>query len=287
MIKSMTGFGTGETIEGKWRTTVRIRTVNNRYLSVKVHSLHERPQLQVYIEKALKDAFRRGKLDIWVDIEQQSDSPKKRFFDVKVLRDYLAELQEMCKALSLAASPSISDLIQLGAFQPLQEADEELWPVIEPAIREAISAVTDAREKEGSYMGTELKQIMGKLSLLLTQIKERLPMVTEELRSRLRQRVDELAVEIDPDRLEAEIVLLAERSEVREEVVRLETHIERVSTLIKETEPVGQELDFLAQELLRETNTLGSKSKDLQINSLIIDMKVQIERFREQVRNVE
>jgi len=287
MIKSMTGFGTGETIEGKWRTTVRIRTVNNRYLSVKVHSLHERPQLQVYIEKALKDAFRRGKLDIWVDIEQQSDSEKKRFFDVKVLRDYLAELQEMCKALSLAASPSISDLIQLGAFQPLQEADEELWPVIEPAIREAISAVTDAREKEGSYMGTELKQIMGKLSLLLTQIKERLPMVTEELRSRLRQRVDELAVEIDPDRLEAEIVLLAERSEVREEVVRLETHIERVSTLIKETEPVGQELDFLAQELLRETNTLGSKSKDLQINSLIIDMKVQIERFREQVRNVE
>jgi len=287
MIKSMTGFGTGETIEGKWRTTVRIRTVNNRYLSVKVHSLHERPQLQVYIEKALKDAFRRGKLDIWVDIEQQSDSPKKRFFDVKVLRDYLAELQEMCKALSLAASPSISDLIQLGAFQPLQEADEELWPVIEPAIREAISAVTDAREKEGSYMGTELKQIMGKLSLLLTQIKERLPMVTEELRSRLRQRVDELAVEIDPDRLEAEIVLLAERSEVREEVVRLETHIERVNTLIKKTEPVGQELDFLAQELLRETNTLGSKSKDLQINSLIIDMKVQIERFREQVRNVE
>jgi len=287
MIKSMTGFGTGETIEGKWRTTVRIRTVNNRYLSVKVHSLHERPQLQVYIEKALKDAFRRGKLDIWVDIEQQSDSEKKRFFDVKVLRDYLAELQEMCKALSLAASPSISDLIQLGAFQPLQEADEELWPVIEPAIREAISAVTDAREKEGSYMGTELKQIMGKLSLLLTQIKERLPMVTEELRSRLRQRVDELAVEIDPDRLEAEIVLLAERSEVREEVVRLETHIERVNTLIKKTEPVGQELDFLAQELLRETNTLGSKSKDLQINSLIIDMKVQIERFREQVRNVE
>jgi len=136
-------------------------------------------------------------------------------------------------------------------------------------------------------MGTELKQIMGKLSLLLTQIKERLPMVTEELRSRLRQRVDELAVEIDPDRLEAEIVLLAERSEVREEVVRLETHIERVNTLIKKTEPVGQELDFLAQELLRETNTLGSKSKDLQINSLIIDMKVQIERFREQVRNVE
>ena len=287
MIKSMTGFGTSETIEGKWRTTVRIRTVNNRYLSVKVHSLHERPQLQVYIEKALKDAFRRGKLDIWVDIEQQSDSRKKRFFDVKVLRDYLAELQEMCKALSLAASPSISDLIQLGAFQPLQEADEELWPVIEPAIREAISAATDAREKEGSYMGTELKQIMGKLFLLLTQIKERLPMVTEELRSRLRQRVDELAVEIDPDRLEAEIVLLAERSEVREEVVRLETHIERVNTLIKKTEPVGQELDFLAQELLRETNTLGSKSKDLQINSLVIDMKVQIERFREQVRNVE
>jgi len=112
-------------------------------------------------------------------------------------------------------------------------------------------------------------------------------MVTEELRSRLRQRVDELAVEIDPDRLEAEIVLLAERSEVREEVVRLETHIERVNTLIKKTEPVGQELDFLAQELLRETNTLGSKSKDLQINSLVIDMKVQIERFREQVRNVE
>ncbi|MCK4245611.1 DUF1732 domain-containing protein, partial [Candidatus Bipolaricaulota bacterium] len=145
----------------------------------------------------------------------------------------------------------------------------------------------DAREKEGSYIGAELEQLMDKLSLLLTRIKERLPMVTMELRSRLQQRVDELAIEIDSDRLEAEIVLLAERSEVREEVVRLETHIKRVNALINKTESVGQELDFLAQELLRETNTLGSKSKDLQINSLIIDMKVQIERFREQVRNVE
>jgi len=112
-------------------------------------------------------------------------------------------------------------------------------------------------------------------------------MLTEELRSRLQQRVDELAIEIDSDRLGAEIALLAERSDVREEVVRLETHIKRVNALIDKTEPIGQELDFLAQELLRETNTLGSKSKDLQINSLIIDMKVQIERFREQVRNVE
>ena len=128
---------------------------------------------------------------------------------------------------------------------------------------------------------------MDELSLLLTRIKERLPMVAQELRSRLQQRVDELAIEIDSDRLEAEIALLAERSEVREEVVRLETHIKRVNALIDKTEPVGQELDFLAQELLRETNTLGSKSKDLQINSLIIDMKVQIEQFREQVRNVE
>ncbi len=287
MIKSMTGFGTSETIERKWRTTVRIRTVNNRYLAVKLHSLHGRPQLQVYIEKTLKDAFHRGKLDIWVDIEQQGDSRKKRFFDVEVLRDYLVELEEICRKLSLASSPAISDLIQLGAFQPLQEADEELWPIIRPTIMHAISATTDAREKEGSCIGAELKRLMDELSLLLTRIKERLPMLTEELRSRLQQRVDELAIEIDSDRLGAEIALLAERSDVREEVVRLETHIKRVNALIDKTEPIGQELDFLAQELLRETNTLGSKSKDLQINSLIIDMKVQIERFREQVRNVE
>jgi len=287
MINSMTGFGTSETLERKWRTAVKIRTINSRYLSVKFHSLHERPQLQIYIGKALRDAFHRGKIDVWIDVEQQSDSRKKRFFDIEVLRDYLAELEEMREVLSLDTSPSISDLIQLGAFQPLQEADKELWPVIEPAIRQAISAAADARKEEGSCISAELKRLMHELSLLLTQIKERLPVITEELRSRLQRRVNELAIEIDHDRLEAEIVLLAERSDVREEVVRLETHIERVNTLIRKTGPVGQELDFLAQELLRETNTLGSKSKDLQINPLIVDMKVQIERFREQAKNVE
>ena len=161
------------------------------------------------------------------------------------------------------------------------------WPVVEPAVQQAIEATLLARSREGAHLAEELKHILDQLSGLLAAVKQRLPAVSEELRNRLQEKVASLSIVVDSDRLETEIALLAERFDVREEVTRLGSHLHRAEELLKSDSPIGKELEFVSQELLREVNTLGAKSRDLVTSSFVVDMKVAIERFKEQVQNVE
>lgn len=286
MVRSMTGFGTGTLTEGGWRAEATIRTLNHRYLSVHVRTLRDRPQLQMRLEEAVKQAFRRGEIDVWVAIDRQGDAREPCHFDHKLVGDHLTELRHIASELSLPSPPTLGDLIQVGAFQEASTLDEDLWPIVEPALQMAIEAACAARAKEGTLLAEELEGILEEFSLLLTRVKERLPEVIEELRTRLQERVAAL-VEVEPNRLEMEVVLLAERFDVREEVTRLEAHLSRAKALLETDGAIGKRLNFLSQELLREVNTLGAKSRDLDINSLVIDIKMAIERFKEQVQNVE
>lgn len=287
MVRSMTGFGTGTLTAGGWRAEATIRTLNHRYLSVHVRTLRDRPQLQMRLEEAVKQAFRRGEIDVWIAIDRQGDAMEPCHFDHKLLGDHLTELRHIASELSLLSPPTLGDLIQVGAFQAASTLGEDLWPIVEPALQMAIEAACAARAKEGTLLAEELEGILEEFSLLLTQVKERLPEVIEELRTRLQERVTALNVEVEPNRLEMEVVLLAERFDVREEVTRLEAHLSRAKALLETDGAIGKRLNFLSQELLREVNTLGAKSRDLDINSLVIDMKMAIERFKEQVQNVE
>ena len=287
MVRSMTGFGTGAASGSGRQVNATIRTLNHRYLSVRIRALQDQPQLRMQVERAVKQAFRRGEVDVGVTIEQERDLTETRLFDRAIVGEYLAEFRHIAEEFCLPGPPTLSDLVQIGAFQPVQEPSEDPWPVVELALQQAIESAQRARVNEGTLLAEELTRILAKLSLLLERVKERLPTVSEELHTRLQERLSTLRMEVDPARLEMEVVLLAERFDVQEEVARLEVHLSRAKALLETDGAIGKELDFLSQEFLREVNTLGAKSRDLTINSLVVDMKVAIERFKEQLQNVE
>jgi uncharacterized protein (TIGR00255 family) len=283
----MTGFGTGTATADGWRVDVTIRTLNHRYLSIRVRSPHDQPRLQACLEEAVRRAFSRGEIGVWITVSRDQTAEESRLFDSQAIQDHLRELRDIAQELSLGESPTLGDLIQLGAFQAAKPLEADPKPVVEPALKQAIEATLAARSKEGGRLTEELKRILDLLLGLLAQVKERLPAISQELRTRLQEKVAALNVEVDPARLEMEIALLAERYDVQEEVTRLEAHLQRARELLQKQTPVGKELDFVSQELLREVNTLGSKSRDLAISSLVVDMKVAIEHLKEQVQNVE
>lgn len=291
MIRSMTGFGTGTATDAGWRADITIRTLNHRYLSIRIHSLHDRPQLETRVHDEVKKAFQRGEIGVWVTITRDHQAPEAvaDLFDGQTLRDYITAVERIAKEYSLARPPCLGDLIQLGAFQTAKKADDELWPLIEGGLKEAMDATHAARVHEGAFLTAELERVLEHLTTLLSRVKERVPMVTEMLRQRLEERIASLNLEIvtDPNRVETEVAFLAERADVQEEAARLDAHLARAEALLYQNGPVGRELDFLSQELLREVNTLGAKARDLDINALVVDMKVEIERFKEQVQNVE
>lgn len=288
MVNSMTGFGTGTVTAAGWRVDVTIRTLNHRYLSVRVRAPHDQPRLQVCLEEAVRRAFSRGEVGVWIGLARDREAQQESsLFDRAVIDDHLKELRGIVQELSLSESPTLSDLIQVGAFQVAKPLEADPWPVVEPAVQQAVEATLLARSKEGAHLAEELRQILDQLSGLLAQVKQRLPAVSEELRNRLQEKVASLNIVVDSDRLETEIALLAERFDVREEVTRLGSHLLRAAELLQADSPIGKELEFVSQELLREVNTLGAKSRDLVISSFVVDMKVAIERFKEQVQNVE
>jgi len=287
VIRSMTGFGAGEASDHEWRIDVTLRSVNHRYLSIRVRGLNDHAELQVKAERALKAAFGRGEISVWVAMGPAGEQASPLLFDERMTALYAGQLDAVAKRLDLPEGPTLSDLIRIGALQPRTGPDEAAWPLMESALNQAIEAGQEARTREGAFLREELAGIVGTLEGQTQEIAERVPVVLEELEARLCSRIDDLRLQADPGRLETEVALLVERADVREELTRLVGHLSRAAEALDGKGPVGKELDFLSQELLREVNTLGAKARDLTIGSLVIDMKLAIERFREQVQNVE
>lgn len=285
MINSMTGYGTGNASAAGWTADVALRTLNHRYLSIRIRSVHD-PELERRIEEAAKRAFNRGEIEVAVTLTRDA-AAGHLMIDSKALSAYVEELRRLTDTLALPP-PTLSDLIALGAFDGREARDvPDPWEALSAALGQAIQGVQAARAREGELLHAELSRIVSKLSTLVQEVQARIPEALAELRARMRERVSALGADVDPGRLETEIVLLAERADVREEIARLEAHLSRISTLLAADAPVGKELGFLAQELLREANTLGAKSRDLAINGFVVAMKVAIDHFKEQVQNVE
>jgi len=287
MISSMTGFGMGTAIGAGWRAEVTLRTLNNRFLSVRVRSLSDRPQVQVQVEEAIKRAFKRGEIGVQISLERDAEAVGQEVFSSETVERYLGGLRHVVEQLSLPEPPTLSDLIAVGALQQASGEENDPGPIIAEALQEAMAATRSARAKEGEHLAGEIEGILSRVSSRVAQVEERLPEVEKELRVRMQEKIASLSVDVDPARMEMEIALVVERYDVQEEIARLQGHVARARSLLTSDEPVGKELDFLSQELLREVNTLGSKSRDLTINGLVIDMKLAVNAFKEQVQNVE
>jgi uncharacterized protein (TIGR00255 family) len=283
----MTGFGTSTIEEGGWRIEVTVRTLNHRYLSVRVRSLNDHPSLLPRVEERVKATFSRGEVGVWVAVDRTSAEGGGRRFDRTIARGILDELRALGEELKLGTEPTLEDLSRAGGLQPIEMADEELWPGLMRALDAAMEAANASRDAEGVRLADALRIHIDQIAASLGEIRSRLPEIVETHRAHLIERAKQLELKVDPARLEAEIALLAERLDVQEEIVRLEAHLARAGEALQCSEPIGKELDFLSQEMLREVNTLGAKARDVEAGAHVVDMKLAVERFREQVQNVE
>jgi uncharacterized protein (TIGR00255 family) len=283
----MTGFGHGAATAGGWHAEATLRSVNHRFLTVRVRSLADRPWLQSQIEDKVRAAFRRGDVGVWLTLVEEAGTDGGIGFDRAVARRVARALEGARGELGLSDSITLSDLIRAGGLQTPQDDEELLWPAVEQALAAAIRALESTRTQEGHLLETEIVRLLDVVEEKASAAEARLPEIQEELRTKLRGRIDELGLRVDPERIEAEIVMCVDRFDVQEELVRLRGHIGRSREVLRRGGAAGKELDFLCQELLREVNTLGSKVRDGAVAGLTVEMKVAIEQLKEQVQNVE
>jgi uncharacterized protein (TIGR00255 family) len=290
-MRSMTGFGCGEAeLEGS-KLTCELRALNHRFLDVRVRMPDELLSYGFFVEQMARERLSRGRFDIGVRLEDSATA--LRFSTVRAravyesllqLRDELAPGTEV-PVSALAALPEL--LVNTGRHDT-RGTEQALGR----AFAGALSSLDQMRQREGTALARELSQRLASLRALCAKAKEQSVGAAERQLGRLRERVSRLLVEtpssgVDPARLETELALMADRSDVTEEIVRLTSHFDQFEALLSSLEPVGRRLEFLLQEMAREANTLGSKSQDVKLSHLVVDMKSQLEKIREQVQNVE
>lgn len=282
----MSGFGRGQVQMAGYAVQVDLRSLNHRYLEVRIRGLGELPGLAQRCEERLRQTFARGSLEANVRWEAWGVAELRRL-EVEPARQLKQGLERLGAELGIQEPVGFSHLIQLGAFpqQPPEEAG--LWPPLEAALEEAIGQLLRSREREGEKLRQALAREAGKLRALLEEARKEAPQALLAAEAKLRQRLDELQVAMDPGRLEQELVLWAERFDVTEEVDRLAAHLARLEELLSASGPVGRELEFLGQELGREAGTLAAKARSIALGQIALKMRISAERIREQARNVE
>jgi uncharacterized protein (TIGR00255 family) len=288
MIRSMTGFARRER-QGPWGTLVcELRTVNHRYLEPSLRLPDELKALDNDIRQALAAALRRGKVDANLYLKSAAGTQRALELDPSLLEQLLARIEEVRGQLKDPAPVSPVELLRWPGV--IREAELDIKPVLEAAmavLREALTELNDTRYREGQRIRELLLTRCTTMRAQVQAVKARLPEVTQRQRDRIVERISQLGVTPDPERLEQELVLYAHKMDVDEELDRLGAHLDEVTAVLDSSEPAGRRLDFLMQELNREANTLSSKSQDSETTRAAVDMKVMIEQMREQVQNVE
>ena len=291
MIKSMTGFGQGSAQGDAFRVRVDVRTVNNRFLDIHTRIPQELASLEMSIKKQVQAALNRGRVDVTISVEQM----KQATFEINrpLVSGYLSALSEMKREFGLEGDPSLELIAKLpGALQVSQDSsglDEALVAGVAAAVSQALTTLTEMRVVEGQALATELSSRLDHIETELPAIESeagRLPGIyKEKLVKRLQEAV--AGGQVDETRLAQEAVMLADRSDISEEIARLKSHIVQMRDVLRGEEEVGKRLDFILQEMNREANTILSKSGDLAISDAAIAIKTEVEKLREQGQNVE
>lgn len=293
MLQSMTGFGSGEAESSGWRVRLEVKTVNHRYFEATVRIPSEMMALEVKLTALLREKLTRGKIYAVTTIERTGGNEALVEINWPLAEQLLEIMASMNDRSPIPASPpSMDNLLRLdGVLKHTRDtsASEEVWPVLSEAATKAAEALNNMRDVEGDALCRDMKNNLDLLAAEVKKIDARRELIPKEAREKLEKKLAALApeVSIDPDRLAAEVAIIADRGDISEELSRLLAHIEAFNkTLSKNSGATGKRLDFLCQELLREVNTIGSKAADLTINASVISSKTYIERIREQVQNV-
>jgi len=288
VTRSMTAFARHEVQTDLGTLSWEIRSVNHRYLEVGFRLDESFRSQEMAMRKLISDTLSRGKVEVTLRYkapEQQKDSIE---INQALAETVVARYQQLASLSDTAAPLDMMKVLQWPGVIQTESLDQEaLSALVMQSLQQALADLVATREREGAALQVMIEQRCQQISDIAAQVREMMPEILQNQRNKLQEKVQELEVNLEPERLEQEVVLLAQKSDVAEELDRLQSHVKEVEHVLKRNEPIGRRLDFLMQELNREANTLGSKSIDTGTTRFSVDLKVLIEQMREQIQNIE
>ena len=292
MFKSMTGYGRHEALNNGKKILVEIKSVNHRYsdYSVKV------PRFYGYLEDKVREYMSqyvsRGKIDIYVSVESYGEADKEIILNEELAKNYIDVLNSMVEKFDLKDDISVSTVArytEIFKSERKEEDDEEIWKLVKAVLEPAKDSFCAMREREGARIYEDLANRIEYMKSIAKKIDERSPKTVEEYKKKLYTKIKELLEDkdIDEARVLTEVAIFADKVAINEEMVRLASHFDEFYDIAKRDEPAGRKLDFLVQEINREVNTTGSKANDIEIAKMVVELKAEIEKLREQIQNIE
>lgn len=292
MLKSMTGFGRNEIAQLDRKITVEMKAVNHRYCEISIKMPKKLSFFEAGIRNVLKQYIGRGKVDVFINYEDYTENNVCVKYNAELAREYLVYLNQMSKDFGIENDIRVSGLSRFADVLTLEEQtidEKELWELVEEAVRGAASRFVETRIAEGEHLRKDINDKLEYLLKLVEFIETRSPEVVNEYRNKLYAKVTELLgdTKVEESILVTEITVFADKICVDEETVRLKSHISNMKSTLNDCENIGRKLDFIAQEMNREANTILSKANDLEVTNKAIDLKTEIEKIREQIQNIE
>lgn len=291
MIKSMTGFGRYEYQTGSKKFTVELKGVNHRYLDVNIRMPKKFNFFETAIRTLLKQYALRGKVDIFITYEDNSESQAALKYNETLAAEYMRYFKQMEESFGIDNDIRVSTLAHCPEVLTMEEKPDDedaLWSGLQMALKGAFAQFVETRTTEGENLKKDILNKLSGMETLVEHVEERSPQIVEEYRKKLEDKIHELLdVPVDENRMAAEVILYADKICTDEETVRLKSHISHMRDTLEETEGIGRKLDFIAQEMNREANTILSKANDLEVSNYAIGLKTEIEKIREQIQNIE
>ncbi|NLM04216.1 MAG: YicC family protein [Clostridiales bacterium] len=294
MLRSMTGFGSGEAQDKEKYCNVELKSVNHRYMDISIKMPRFLTYLEEDIRKLIKEHIKRGRVEVYINYKNLEGKDVQVTTDIGLIEEYIKALDlihdtfKIKKKLDVTTVANFPEVLKL---ENVEEDGEEIWDVLKEALNIALENLLHMRETEGNKLKEDLDKRLGILMALMKKIEERSTLIVAEYKERLTNRIKELLddnIEIDESRLAMEIALFADKSNITEEIIRFYSHIEQFKASINNgDDAVGRKLDFIIQELNREINTIGSKSNDLITSNTVVEVKSELEKIREQIQNIE
>ena len=292
MIKSMTGFGRYEFSSAQRKITVEMKSVNHRYNEISIRMPKKLNMFETAIRTILKQYMSRGKVDVFITYEDESEGKASVRYNEAIATEYLSYLKKMSETFGLEYDIRVSTLSKYPEVLVLEEQaqnEEDIWNDVEVAVRGCCEKFVETRIAEGNHLKEDILQKLDLILSMVEKVEARSPQIVAEYREKLMTKVAELlgATNVDQTVLATEITVFADKICVDEETVRLRAHVDNMKKTLDCKENVGRKLDFIAQEMNREANTTLSKANDIELSNLAIDLKTEIEKIREQIQNIE
>jgi len=293
-MKSMTGYGRGESVQDGFKITVELSSVNRKQAEIAVNLPRELELLETQIRDTINLQIARGRLTARVSLHAGTGQlAARQHINTALAKAYAAELAKLAKSLKLAGPVTLDHIVRApGVFQTDEDLaeEEDFWPAVSKALKPALAALVKMREREGAHLAEALAAHIEVMRAAVERVQKQSPLAQENYRRLLIERIKAAGLDTpaaDDERLIKEVVYFSDRSDVTEELTRLHSHFKQFADCGKSKEPVGRTLDFLAQEMNREINTIGSKANDAFISREVVTLKAELEKFREQAMNVE